>query len=399
MIKKVMALNKGVIMEKRIKKDGTTQYREMIWINGVCYKSPFCNRISDARKWKSSIQSKRDQMKLHGSDYRESVKTSFEQYSMDWLENKIKPTKPPSTYQNYESVLRVHLIPILGRSLLGEIRRKHGEELVTKLARSGKSAKGINHILGVLKQILNEAERREDITKNPLRNYSGMKVPQLQFKYWSDAEINKFLIASQDHYSYPLFVTALYTGMRKGEIAGLHWDCIDFHKNLITVKRTLDKFGLRENTKNNRIRYVPMNAFLKSILMNHFSTKTDDNLLVFKTPSGMPIDTNHLYRTFRTLQIKAKITSQIRVHDLRHTFASQFMMKGLGSLYDLSQVLGHSDVKMTQRYAHLSPLHLSGVTKLLTYGAEDELSGFINPFLTPLTVDVLNLRPRMIETN
>ena len=70
------------------------------------------------------------------------------------------------------------------------------------------------------------------------------------------------------------------------------------------------------------------------------------------------------------MQKKAKITTKICFHDLRHCFASHFMMNG-GNLYDLQKVLGHTKTEMTQIYAHLSPEHLSGVTRIINFGNKD----------------------------
>jgi integrase len=171
--------------------------------------------------------------------------------------------------------------------------------------------------------------------------------------------------------------------MRKGEIAGLTWDCIDFQNNLITVKSTLDKHGHRDSTKSGRIRHVPINDFLKGVLHELFKNRSEASNYVFLS-KGNPIDTNHLYRVFGKIQDQAGLENKIRVHDTRHTFASQFMMGG-GSLYDLSQILGHTDTKMTQRYAHLSPSHLSKATQSLKFGAESELSKDFTPIL-PLSI-------------
>lgn len=358
------------------------KYREMIWMGNRLIKSPFFARKTDAALWKANKLNERTKMQVLGNEYKIQTKITFSEFSLNWLEVKIKPSKSPATYTDYERILRCHLIPELGSTQLKGIAVKEADSLVSVLVKKGISPKGIQDILTLLKQILNEAEKREDILKNPLRHYKGPKVAQSQFKYWSDMEINQFLLCARTSEYYPFFVTAFYTGMRKGEIAALTWDCLNFHKNLITVKGTLDKFGHRESTKSGKIRYVPMNGFLKSVLLEEFRKRKEGCRYVFAL-NDRPIDTNHLYRVFGKIQKKAGITNIIRVHDTRHTFASQFMMKGLGSLFELSLILGHSDTKMTQRYAHLSPSHLSMATQNLKFGSEGELSKEFTPILPP----------------
>ncbi len=357
------------------------KYRESIIMPGnIKITGPSFSRKTDATAWKSKMIAERAKMKLHGEEYKIQEKTTFKEYSSRWLNELIRPFKSPSTTKDFELILRCHLYPVIGEIQLKEIKIKDAEKIMASLRAKGKGPKRIVDIVTLLKQILNEAERKEDILKNPLRHLKFQKVPETALNYWQDLEINQFLVHSRSHEYYPFFVTAFYTGMRKGEIAALTWDCIDFNSNLITVKGTLDKFGHRQMTKTGKIRYVPINPFLKSVLIDVFKQRTENSPYVFLS-KGNPIDTNHLYRVFGKLQKSAGIHKKIRVHDTRHTFASMFMMKGLGSLYDLSSILGHSDTKMTQRYAHLSPNHLSKATLNLKFGMEKELSGEVTPNL------------------
>lgn len=356
------------------------KYREMIWMGNKQVKSPSFTRKSDAIAWKANMLNQRTKLQVLGEEYKVQTKITFLDYSNDWIENVIRISKSPSTYTDYERILRCHLFPIIGSIALKDIKVKEADKVVIALTKKGMSPKGTQDVLTLLKQVLNEAERREDITKNPLRHFKGPKVPERHFKYWSDSEINSFLLTCRDSEYYPFFVTAFYTGMRKGEIAALTWSSVDFQRNLITIKATLDKYGHRESTKSGRIRYVPMNGFLRNVLLELFKNRSEASQYVFLI-KGHPVDTNHLYRVFQGFQNKAGIPNKIRVHDTRHTFASQFMMKGLGSLYELSQILGHTDTKMTQRYAHLSPNHLSRSTQNLVFGMEGELSKNFTPIL------------------
>lgn len=77
---------------------------------------------------------------------------------------------------------------------------------------------------------------------------------------------------------------------------------------------------------------------------------------------------NHVYRQFRKFLKLAEVNQYYRIHDLRHTFASHFMMNG-GDIYDLQKILGHSSLEMTQRYAHLAPEHLIQASNVVSFGA------------------------------
>jgi integrase len=356
------------------------KFREMIWIEGKLIKSPFFSRKTDARDWLANKRNERSRRQVLGDEYKVQTQLTIEEFASDWLMTKITPSRAESTSVNYERMLRCHIFPVLGKKKLKEIKTTDADKLLSHLVKNGMSPKGTHCVMTLLKQIMNEAERRDEIVKNHLRHYSMPKVPEKAHRYWSDDDINKFLLASRSHPYYPFFVCALYTGMRKGEIAALKWDSVIWQQNHLVVKGTLDRYGDREVTKSGRIRYVPMNQFLRSVLENHFKERKVDSPYVF-TIDGQSIDTNHAYRVFSQLQKSAGIKNKIRVHDTRHTFASQFMMKGLGSLFELGKILGHSDSKMTQRYAHLSPEHMESKTKNLIYGSEKELMENPTPIL------------------
>lgn len=372
-------------METRINKKGVKVYREMIHINGVTYKSKFSPRITDAKDWKIKMENSKRDFEFRGIPIEAGIRSTFEEYASDWLEKWIKAFKRPNTYRDYERILRLHLYPFVGKVPLKDIKITHADVIITTLKKNGKTAKGINDVLTLFKQVMNEAEKKEHIPKNPLRNLKGLKVDQHEHKFWSRDEINSFLLTSRQHFLYPYFVVAIYSGLRRGEIGALKWDCIDFTNNRIAVRGTRDRDGHRNTTKTGRFRYVPMNPFLRSVLQEHFEKRREASEYVFLNPEGGPINTNHIGRIFHRLREKAGIKNKIRFHDLRHTFASQVMMnKETADIYVLRNILGHTDVKMTQRYAHLAHDHLAGSTETLLFGAETELLKSFNPTLTPM---------------
>jgi len=164
-----------------------------------------------------------------------------------------------------------------------------------------------------------------------------------------------------------LYLLAINTGMRRGELCGLKWAQVNFHTGLIEVIGNLTRFGLGA-TKTNLIRYIPMNLRVRQYLL--LALKSRKSEFVLSGEDNRPYDTNHVYRNFADACKRAGVR-QIRFHDLRHTFASQFMMKG-GNIYDLQNILGHTSLNMTQRYAHLSPAYLAGKTEILNFGGAPE---------------------------
>lgn len=133
--------------------------------------------------------------------------------------------------------------------------------------------------------------------------------------------------------------------------------------NQIVVTRTRDKYGLKETTKTKIKRFVPMTQQVRALLLG-LHENNQGSLYVFLENDGSEVKYAHIYRRFHKAQDKAGITNKIRFHDLRHSFASNYVISG-GNVFDLQKLLGHTDIKMTMRYAHFTPDHLQGSLKFM----------------------------------
>lgn len=172
-------------------------------------------------------------------------------------------------------------------------------------------------------------------------------------------DIRKMLDAAraEDPGVMELYATAVYTGLRAGELLGLRWDDIDMDRRLITVARSYDK-----PTKTGAIRHVPILDPLLPVL-KAWKDRCPTAVL-FPNRAGKPQGpaARVLQEVFQRVLLAAELSGpghpyekdHITFHDLRHTFASHWVMRG-GDLYKLQKILGHKSVQMTQRYAHLAP--------------------------------------------
>ncbi len=133
--------------------------------------------------------------------------------------------------------------------------------------------------------------------------------------------------------------------MRLGEILGLTWDRVH-------IESVMDPYVEITNTKNNKDRFVPFNKEMIE-LFEKLTHEKRHPYFVFVGERGKPIKS--VKKPFETAMQRAGIVN-FRFHDLRHTFASYFMMRG-GDLLTLKEFLGHSSMKMVERYAHLAPGH------------------------------------------
>jgi len=148
---------------------------------------------------------------------------------------------------------------------------------------------------------------------------------------------------------HPFFMTALRTGLRLGELFALRWESIDFVKRRIHVRQSHHR-GHLGSPKNGRTRNVPISPALAAVLRDYRHLKGE---LVFCTAEGNYLTRDRVKRPFERIT-KAAGLPRIRLHDLRHSFASQLTMAGVPQRA-VQLYLGHSDPKMTMRYSHLSP--------------------------------------------
>lgn len=272
---------------------------------------------------------------------------SFVQFIDDyWRPNRMAYKR---SQNRDESVLRVHLLPAFGQLPLNLITLEQVELFKTELGKKKLNPKTVHNILTILIAILNYALELDIIYRVP--KIKKPKIYEDDYNYLqSDNEIRAFLSTAEKFGDnvYALFATAVYTGMRAGELFGLRWSDVVIKRGLIAVKRSYDK-----PTKSGKMRYVPILDVLAPIL-KEWRLK-NSNEFVFPNEAGkMHTQNPRITKYTFPAVLKAAELDKIRFHDLRHTFASHWVMKG-GDLYKLKRILGHSDIKMTMRYAHLAP--------------------------------------------
>ncbi|MBF0361944.1 MAG: site-specific integrase [Oligoflexia bacterium] len=137
--------------------------------------------------------------------------------------------------------------------------------------------------------------------------------------YWTKNEVIQFLNANKNSPLFELYLLALNTGMRRGELLGLRWDKVDLNDGRIEIARTRDRYELKETTKTRKIRYIFIRPEIVEVLRRHKERELNKQY-VFVLPDGRPINIHHLSeRTFKA-DIRHAGVKVIRFHDLRTTF-------------------------------------------------------------------------------
>lgn len=363
-------------------------FREKVYVDGKAIHSPRFSRKSDALSWKARIMTDKASYQSTGilpKALQVENAITLSEYATTWLETRVKLQLAPRTYDHYKHSLKRHILPRFGKMNLHDIRLNLSDKFIQELAEAGHNARGINLIIGIFKRVLIEAVKENRIEKNPFQYLKELKEPPRPDVYLTGEEINKILEVSKNHYFHSLFLVSINTGLRRGELAGLCWDKVNFETSLMEICRLRDRSGLGDRTKTVKSRrFIPMNAVVKAHLLG--LKKSSQNKLVFVDEDNEPFDVDHLYRDLRVYLKRAHIDKVFRFHDLRHTFASHFMMNG-GNIYDLQKILGHTSLEMTQRYAHLAPEHLVRASNVVSFGSKFERVNLeVSAYLAPTEI-------------
>lgn len=216
----------------------------------------------------------------------------------------------------------------------------------------------INHHVGVIRSVLRYAWKAGLIDRVPeiamFGSGDGVHVkPSEDFKYLrTEGEIRRFLTSAKKEGErvFALYATAVYTGMRQGELAGLRWEDIDFTHNQIRVRHSF-----AGPTKSHRVRTVTIVNVLRPIL-SAWKLRSKGDLVFPSRAKTMELPAGVIFQeVLKRVLVRAGFERDaITFHGLRHTFASHWMMSG-GSKFKLQALLGHASVTMTERYSHLSP--------------------------------------------
>lgn len=322
---------------------------------------------------------------------------TFKEFAEKWLTGKVGIKDATKT--SYEGIVNNHLIPYFGGGRIGDLRRENIKDFVKMISDKGNlTPKTIHNILLVLHQIIEDAQVEGLVLLNPYVKIEKPKREKPDVDYLRTTEIPIFLKAAQTYKEpkekiskisdnpakkkerpkcettmHALFFTDIFSGMRRGELLGLQWGDIDWVSQKIHVRRSLYKGGFQTPKSEYSKRAIDMGPRLIQVLKEHRAQQNETRLkvgsswvnndIVFCDNEGNALDADNLYhRDFKAILKKAELRA-IRIHDLRHTFASILIAAGHNLKYIQDQ-MGHSSIKVTMDlYGHLMPEVYVGAAK------------------------------------
>ncbi len=292
-------------------------------------------------------------------------------YLGDWLEA-VRPSLKAGTYERYAQYVRVYLEPHLGRTALARLSALDLERMYAAALASGLSARTVRHLHTVAHTALERAVRVGLVGRNVADAATPPRARRTEMKTLSREEAQRLLAAASGERLEALYVVALTTGMREGELLALKWDAVDLDGAVrrgrpslavrATLRRTKSGFVFEEPKTAGSRRTVTLPDAAVAALRRHRLAQKEERIkrgatwedvgLVFANEVGRPIEAgNLLHRQFYPLLAKTGLR-RVRFHDLRHTFATLALEQGV-NVKQVSEMLGHSSPTITLTlYAH-----------------------------------------------
>jgi integrase len=307
-------------------------------------------------------------------DARMTVKSYFDQWLTD-----MRPSLDYKSYRLYERLIRLYLVPRIGKLALCALTPAHLNRVYAELLDKGYSHTSVRLAHRTMKQVLIHAVKHDVLARNVALLATPPKPVKREMVFLSQEEAGRLLQAAIGTSLEALWLVALSTGMRLGELLALQWATVNLKQKTIRIIKSLSRQpradgGLtpKEPKTASSIRTIPITAEVAEALRQHKLRQVRmrlqagpvwvDNDLVFASQVGTYLrDTNVRDYTFHRLLKKAGLP-HMRFHDLRHTAATLLLVDGVSPLA-VSKMLGHATVSMTlDLYGHVTKSMEDAVT-------------------------------------
>lgn len=295
----------------------------------------------------------------HGLSQNKKEVPTLETFAPRFVDGHARANRQkPSGIAATESILKWHLVPLLGDKRLDAIGNEQVQRV--KLALSQRAPKTVNNVLGVLSTLLKKAVEWGELDRVPC-TIRLLANPKKSMGFHDFEEYERLLVAAERRSAeaYVMVLLGGDAGLRLGEIVALEWSDVDLHARRLTVQRS-DWRGQVTVPKGGRTRRLPMTQRLTHALRTARHLRS---ARVFALPDGSPITRDRVIKAIRGAQRVAGLPVA-GVHVLRHTFCSHLAMKGAPARA-IQELAGHADLTTTQRYMHLSPAATEDAVRLL----------------------------------
>jgi integrase len=271
------------------------------------------------------------------------------------------------TLDQYRIYIKARIVPAIGNIALQELDAATLDRFYAELGQR-LAPKSVRNTALMISTALTFAVKRGRIVQNPAKDAEMPRAPRTTMRYWHPEETARFLVSVQEHRLYALWLTLATTGLRRGEVLGLQWPDIDLDAARVSVLRSLvvNTGALHiETPKTDRsVRAIALSPITTETLRRWRKQQLEERLAwgsayqdsghVFTREDGAVIDPRLLTRTFTRL-VAASGVPMIRLHDVRHSYATAALRAGISAKV-VSERLGHASIGITlDTYSHVLP--------------------------------------------
>jgi integrase len=263
-----------------------------------------------------------------------------------------------STLRGYRNAIKVHLLPVFGSMKLDEITVQEIERwragMSSVRVQRELSNKTKNNLLVLMHAIFRHAVKLYGLPANPVASVDRFRVRSSgDIQVFSPEEVWALVRAAKSEADAAIFLTAAFTGLRRGEVLALRWRDVDFAGSTIRVRASYAA-GHLTTPKSGKVRAVPMAPDVAGALakLGDRERYTGDDDFVFAGEMGPPLDGDALSSRYRDALARAGLRP-LRFHDLRHTFGTRMIAKA--DIRRVQEWMGHADIQTTMKYLHYVP--------------------------------------------
>jgi integrase len=282
-------------------------------------------------------------------------------YLEDWLLT-VEHRVASSSYRRYCDHVRLHVIPELGKLSLTKLTAQHIQLLYAHLLAAGLSNRSVASIHTTLKQALKDAMRVDLVPRNVATLVRPPRPAHFEMQPLSVAQVHQLLDAARGDRYEALYILALSTGMREGELLALRWQDIDMVQHTVTVRQGLREVGGKYVVHETKTKHARRTIGLPDVAIQalhthweHQQREYPGSELVFTDTHGHLIMPSVFRKVYYKRLFKQIGLPDLRFHDLRHTFATLLLANGI-NVKVVSEALGHANITITlQTYVHVMP--------------------------------------------
>ncbi|MAG35801.1 MAG: site-specific integrase [Dehalococcoidia bacterium] len=305
---------------------------------------------------------------------------------LEWWLAITKPTLAIKTWDQYEYLVRRHLLPELGRRQLRALRPEHVQTLLSRKLAEGYAPRTVKHLHTCLRAALSRAVELDLVPRNVCQQVKPPTVHRAEWHALDAAAARHFLTTAEGTSYEALWWLFITSGARRGELLGLRWADLDWDRRLITIQQTVVQTSGGAQMKPapktpSSQRSITLPPIVVGHLWQHWRAQQlhrvqapswDDLDLIFCTRHGRPLSPRNVLRAFKVLLQRAGLPATITLRDLRHNHASLMLAAGV-PVNTVAERLGHSQASTTLNvYAHVltgaQDVVAEQVEKLLTEG-------------------------------